>query len=280
MDNTFPIKGRFVVVIWLFPFIYLPGLDFIYSFIDSDKEWYWFDIAFYYYYHFFVGALLFVLILCHKLRWRRMFRRPNSADYLPAIKLTAFVFVFSIAAAFALFYPLSYVLPEFVNYWFIDLPPIIYSSQQQFPALPNGLSFISLVLIAPVLEEFAFRGILLHRWSEKWGLNKAVLISSLLFGIAHPDPIGATAFGMAMCVIYLKTKTLIVPMVCHGLTNLVVWFIEAGYIAWLGPDYVYSLEDFRDEWVVGVVAALVVWAWTYFYIKGEKSKKIWELPKI
>lgn len=280
MDRTFPIKGRYIVVIWLLPFLYLPGLNFINEFIDSSKEWYWFDIAYYFYYHFIFAALLAILVSWHKLRWRVMFQQPDQAEYLPAIKLTAFVFIFSIAAAYALFYPLSFILPEFVNYWFIDIPPIIYSSQQQFPILPNGLSFISLVVLAPVIEEFAFRGILLHRWSQKWGMNKAILISSLLFGIAHPDPVGATVFGMAMCVIYLKTQTLIVPMLCHGISNFVAWLIEVGYIVWLGPDYVYSLEDFRAEWITGIVAALVVWAWAYLYINSGKSQKVWCLPKI
>lgn len=280
MDNTFPIQGRYIIAIWLLPFLHLPGLNFIYTHIDPSKDWYWFDIAYYFYYHSIFTALLLILVVSKKVKWRLMFRQPDLTDYIPAIKLTAFIFVFSIAAAYALFYPLSFLLPEFVNYWFIELPPVIYSSKQQFPILPNSLSFISLVFLAPIIEEFAFRGILLHRWSQKWGTNKAILVSSILFGIVHPDPIGATAFGVAMCVIYLKTQTLVLPIICHAINNLVCWLIEAGYVAWLGPNYAYSIESFRAEWLVGVVAALVVGVWTYAYLNSEKSKKVWRLPKI
>jgi len=280
MDSAFPIKGRYITAFWLLPFLYLPGLNFIYDSIDPSKEWYWFDIAYYFYHHSVFAALLVVSIFLYKINWRLMMQQPTPADYPPSIKLTAFIFIFSIAAAYALFYPLSFLLPEFVNYWFIELSPTIYSSEQRFPILPNSLSFISLVVLAPIIEEFAFRGILLHRWSQKWGMNKAILVSSILFGIAHPDPIGAAAFGVAMCVIYLKTQTLVVPMVCHAANNFFSWLIEAGYIVWLGPDYTYTIEDFRAEWLVGIIAALVVGIWVYAYINSEKSKAAWRLPKI
>ncbi len=280
MENTFPVKGRYIAAIWLMPFLYLPGLNVIYGFINSNKEWYWFDIAYYFYYHLIFAIVLSLLIFWHKVNWRLMFRRPIPADYIPSIKLTGFIFIFSIAATYALFYPLSFLFPKFVNIWYIEIPPIIYSTQQQFPILPNSLSFISLVILAPVLEELAFRGILLHRWSQKWGMNKAILVSSLLFGVAHTDPIGAIAFGAAMCIIYLKTQTLLVPMLCHAINNLAAWLMEAGFIAWLGADYVYTIEDFQDSWLVGIVAALVAGVWVYAYNYSEKSKKVWCLPKI
>jgi len=280
MDSKFPIKGRYIVAVWLIPFLYLPGINEIYTLIQADSEWYWYDITYYYYFHFISAAVLVILVISSKVSWSSMFRRPLNADFQPAIKLTVFIFIFSIAAAFALFYPLSYMIPEFVNYWFIELPPIIYTSQGQYPFLPNLLSFLSLVILAPVIEEFTFRGVLLHRWSEKWGTLNAILISSLLFGILHPDPIGAAAFGIAMCVIYMKTQTLIVPIICHGLNNLVVWFMEVGYVIWLGPDYSYTLEEFQAEWTIGLSAAAISAVWVYVYLQGKQSQKGLTLPKI
>ncbi len=206
MDSNFPIKGRYIVAIWLIPFLYLPGTELIYNSIGIASEWYWYDIAYYYYFHAVFSAFLVILVTSQKLPWKKMFQKPRQEDFKPSIKLTAFVFIFSIAGAYALFYPLSFAIPEFVNYWFIDLPPLIYSSQNQYPFIPNLLNFLSLVVLAPVIEEFAFRGVLLRRWSQKWGAVNAILISSLLFGVAHPDPIGATAFGIAMCVIYEDTN--------------------------------------------------------------------------
>lgn len=280
MDRTFPIKGRYVVLIWLIPLFYLPGLDYVYSLIDQDSQWYWYDIAYYYYYQTILVVLLASLVIWQKVKWRGMLSSAERKDYLPAIKLTAFTFLFSIAAVYALFYPLSFIVPEFVNFWLIDLPPVIYRDYDQFPILPNLLSFVSLVVLAPVTEEFIFRGVLLHRWSEKWGINKAILVSSILFGLAHPDPVGATAFGIAMSVLYLKTQTLVVPMVCHGLYNFVVWLIEVGYMIWLGPYYEYTLEDFQSEWAIGLIAGIFASFWVYTYLNSKKSRRVWCLPKL
>jgi membrane protease YdiL (CAAX protease family) len=281
MIPIFPVKGRYIVIVWLAPYLLLlPGAGVVFSFLDPNTEWFWFDIVFYYTFHLIFISVMILLFGIYQIHWKSMLSRVEPSEYVPAIKLTAFVFVFSIAAAYALFYPLSYVFPEFVTFWFIDIPPFIFSSQGEFPLVPNTLSFLSLVLFAPVIEEFAFRGILLHRWGEKYGLKIAIVLSSLLFGIAHPDPIGATAFGMAMCVLYLRTKTLLIPIICHALTNLTVWFWEVGNIVWLGSEYTYTLEDFRNGWDIGVVSALIVIVWSYAYMKRPKNQTALTLPQL
>ena len=86
------IKGRYVVLAWLAPLFYLPGLDTIYYFIDPDTMWYWFDIIGYYYYQLFNAAVLVVLIVYGRLNWRLMYRRFDRQELLPGIKLTLFVF--------------------------------------------------------------------------------------------------------------------------------------------------------------------------------------------
>jgi membrane protease YdiL (CAAX protease family) len=282
MNNSFPIKGRYVMAIWLIPFIYFPGLKYIYELVNQGSEWYWYEIIYYYCYHFVFATFLVGFFYWHKINIRKMFRPPNTVDYIPSLKFSIFIIIFSIATAYALFYPLSYILPEFVNYWFIDLPPIIYSNNnKEFPLLPNVLSFVSLVILAPILEELAFRGVLLHRWSQKWGMTSAILISSLLFGVAHPDVIGAFAFGVAMSIIYLKTQTLIVPILCHAFTNIIAILSEAGYIAWLGINHRYTIEDFRSEWPIALITTVIVIIWGYIYLYHlKKSNKVWRLPKL
>lgn len=280
MDKEFPIKGRYVIAVFLFPILYLPGVDFVYGFIDEAAEWFWYEVTFYICYQIFVAVILIGLVYFYKIDWSQMLTSAGREEYPYAIKLTLFIFIFSMASGYALFYPLSFVVPEFVTNWIIDIPPLIYSYQQTFPVIPNILNFISLVVVGPIIEEFVFRGMLLHRWSGKWGMNRAILFSSFLFGILHPDLIGAFAFGLAMSVLYLRTKTLVVPMICHALNNLLVWLIEAGYIVALGSDYVYTLEDFQSDWAIGVACSLITILWAYTYLKGEKSQRVWGLPKI
>ncbi|MCP3923537.1 MAG: CPBP family intramembrane metalloprotease [Desulfobacterales bacterium] len=276
----FPVSGFFIVSIWLMPFFYIPGLDYVVNLLDEGIEWYWFDLLFFYYIQMSWLLILFGLVLFYRVEWHLMFSRINTIDILPALKLTIFVFLLSIALEYIIFYPVSFFQPEFVTNWYIDIPPAVYGANGQYPIIPNILSFLSLVVLAPVIEEFAFRGILLHRWSDTLGINKAIIFSSVLFGIVHTEPIGATIFSVAMCFLYLKTRTLWIPIMCHALNNLAAWIIEAGYSVKLGTEYIYTLEDFQNEWLVGFSCFLIVIIWTYIYLKSPRSQKALRLPDV
>ena len=274
------LKGRYLALLWLTPLVYLPGAETIaVNYLDEMDEWYWYSLVYQYYFHLLISLGLILLVFLDKTDWRTRFGEFETAELLPAIKLTAFIFILSIAGMYLLFYPLSYVVPGFVNYWFIELPPFIFSSMGEYPVIPNLLSFASMVVLAPVTEEFLFRGLLLHCWLKKWGMKYGILMSSLLFGVVHPDPVGATAFGIAMCILYLRTQSLWLPIICHALNNLVVWFLETGNQAYYGSDYIYTLEDFQSEWYYGLGSAVIVMLWTYWYLKEPVKQRIWKLPE-
>jgi membrane protease YdiL (CAAX protease family) len=273
--------GRFLVAAWIVPMFYLPGADYIFETIGSEWNWYWRDVFYYYYGHIILVIAVLVLGRIVGIYWKGMFGNgPDVSELFPSLKLTFFIFLFSIAAAYALFVPLSYVAPDFVQWWYIDAPQIIYSDEGVYPILANILSLLSLVVIAPILEEVVFRGMLLHRWSYKWNLKIAIIFSSLLFGIIHTDPIGAFVFGVGMCIIYLRTQSLYIPILCHSVNNLVVWIIEAGYIYVEGPDYKYTLEALRNDWYIGIVCGVIVTIWAVMFLQKPKGLREWKLPAI
>ena len=97
-----------------------------------------------------------------------------------------------------------------------------YSSAGIFSQIAQYLLlFIVLVVVAPVTEEFIFRGVLMHRWAVKWGALSSVILSSLLFGAIHVDAfwfsraIGSIFFAL----FYIRTRNLIVPIILHALNN-------------------------------------------------------------
>ena len=90
--------------------------------------------------------------------------------------------------------------------------------------------FLWAALLAPALEELAFRGILLRRVERAAGTVPAVLISSLLFGLYHGNlsqGITAAAAGLALGYAYVKTDALLVSVVMHVAVNAAV------YLLWL-----------------------------------------------
>ncbi|NHC43594.1 CPBP family intramembrane metalloprotease [Bacillus sp. MM2020_1] len=84
------------------------------------------------------------------------------------------------------------------------------------------LSILSMIIIAPIIEELIFRGYLFNKWSETMGIKKSILLSSVLFALLHLNSnfIGLFICGLFYCIIYLKTKNLLVPILCHMLNNI------------------------------------------------------------
>lgn len=100
----------------------------------------------------------------------------------------------------------------------------------QLPFLaPGGFSVGGLIgmtllagFVAPFAEELLFRGVL-YRWiRDRWGYIPALLLSSLLFGIAHVDPLVAvTAFvaGLVLAWSYERSGSLWTPVLVHVVYN-------------------------------------------------------------
>lgn len=86
------------------------------------------------------------------------------------------------------------------------------------------IMFITAVVMAPIFEEIIFRGImqkgLINKGIEPW---KAILFSSVVFGLVHANPwqfVGAVLLGCVLGLVYYKTKSLLLPMLLHAFNNL------------------------------------------------------------
>lgn len=84
------------------------------------------------------------------------------------------------------------------------------------------LWLITIVVLAPILEEIVFRRVLFKRLNKRLSFILSSVISSLIFGIAHEslNILGAVVFGIACCVLYKKYNNLLVPIAVHLVNNL------------------------------------------------------------
>lgn len=87
------------------------------------------------------------------------------------------------------------------------------------------VSVVALVVLPPLVEETVFRGILVERWSMKWQVVTAVLVSSLCFGVLHVDPVGAGVFGIVLALMYLRTASLWPGVLLHAANNGLVLLV-------------------------------------------------------
>ena len=117
--------------------------------------------------------------------------------------------IVSIAALYLLFFPLSFLFPRLVKVWLIDLYPTLVSTSGDKYILANLLNIFMIVIVAPVFEEFYVRGILLTRWTVKWGVIPAVIVSSVAFSLPHIiNLIGMFCVGCVLAVFYIRTKSI------------------------------------------------------------------------
>ena len=146
-------------------------------------------------------------------------------------------------------YPLSLIAPGFVE---SRLSEQLIQADTVFPGLYHGLMLFVTVIFAPLTEEFIFRGILLQRWSVKWGLPTGIIASAILFGALHvSNPIGLTMFGLMMALLYVRTHSLWVPILAHGLNNLLS--VLPALLLPAAKSATLDLQEFQQTWWVGLL---------------------------
>lgn len=94
------------------------------------------------------------------------------------------------------------------------------------------LMFIALVIAAPILEELIFRGIMLDGLLRIYSPTKAVIVSSLLFGLIHLNPaqfVGGVLVGGFMGWVYVHTRSVLATILIHASFNLTA-FAESYFI--------------------------------------------------
>lgn len=255
------LKARYCAVAIVIAWYWQPGNQALTELL-SVSEWYWIDLVYHYYAHGTTALFIIVAAMVGRLSAGHLLGHPLTGRHLPLIVLVAVLtYCASLTIVDVIFIPASYLLPDFVTWWLAWLfQPVVYlAADGTFPIGANILSFISLVVLAPVLEEFLFRGYLLHRWSRKWGLWPGVLLSSAAFGAVHPDTLAVAATGLGLALLYLKTQTLWAPIVSHSILNFSVWLWDYCGVLSEGNDYyAYTIEQLREDWWYGAIALLIL----------------------
>lgn len=92
------------------------------------------------------------------------------------------------------------------------------------------INILATVILAPILEEILFRGILFGVIKHYIGFGWALIISSVAFGVAHGiglyTIIGAVC-GIVLTCSYELSGTLLIPIAIHMLNNLLSEFETA-----------------------------------------------------
>ena len=92
----------------------------------------------------------------------------------------------------------------------------------------STIQFFGVVIIAPILEEILFRGLIAKALSRNLHYWLAIILSSLIFGYVHGTIISfiyATVLGMFMCWLFFKTGSLLSSILFHMGFNSLSYFM-------------------------------------------------------
>jgi len=142
--------------------------------------------------------------------------------------------------------------------------------------------FMALVIAAPILEELIFRGIMLDGLLRIYSPTKAVIVSSLLFGLIHLNPaqfVGGALVGGFMGWVYVHTRSVMATILIHAAFNLTA-FTE-GYFIDLEEAMDMSYAEVLGGWAnyVLVVLGSVVITLSCVFLLNKEFKKSATLAK-
>ena len=114
---------------------------------------------------------------------------------------------------------------------FMDLPD--YMEQDFVDLIHNPIGILVLCIIAPIAEEYLFRGLMMRKML-RWNISPwyAIIASSIMFGLIHLNPAqipGAIILGIVMAWMCYRTRSLIPGIIIHITNNTLCLIPEECY---------------------------------------------------
>ncbi|MBO1628484.1 CPBP family intramembrane glutamic endopeptidase [Bacillus arachidis] len=130
-----------------------------------------------------------------------------------------------------------YILLTYIINTFIDKITNLYSNSAEIQDKDLGIgnldeqsltiniiAILAIALIGPIQEEIIYRGIIIKFFETKYSFLVGLILSSLLFGIAHDYNMGfiifATIMGIMYSLLYKKTNSIFPCIIAHITYNL------------------------------------------------------------
>lgn len=116
-------------------------------------------------------------------------------------------------------------------------------------------AFMKVVIIAPVVEELIFRGVIMHGLMRNYSKATAIFFSGLLFALFHLNPWQFPAtfmLGVLLGWLMIETKNILLAIAGHAINNLLVLLSITFH-----EDMTANFYDRISSFTLNVIAALV-----------------------
>ncbi|MEK4577277.1 MULTISPECIES: CPBP family glutamic-type intramembrane protease [Bacillus] len=168
----------------------------------------------------------------HRVSFSLFINRNETFNLVQVLYIAIMLCMFSYGYLILYMYSFAWITPDFIMNALHE--PIIDSTGGYV------FQFIRVVFIAPIVGEFVFRGFLLQRFAAKWGTSIAMVVVALLFACLHVDFLGAVVFSIVLSIVYIRTKSLLMPIAIHMLNNAFV--LSSSFL--VSREKIMSFADF------------------------------------
>ncbi len=170
----------------------------------------------------------------HRVSFACFINKNETFNLVQVFYITIILCMFSYGYLILYMYSFAWITPDFIMNALHE--PIVDSAGGYV------YQFIMVVFIAPIIGEFVFRGFLLQRFAAKWGTSIAMIAVAFLFAMLHVDFLGAALFSIVLSIVYIRTKSLLMPIAIHMLNNAFV--IGASFL--VSREKIMSFADFSN----------------------------------
>jgi membrane protease YdiL (CAAX protease family) len=139
---------------------------------------------------------------------------------------------------------------------------------------------LAVVVVAPIVEEIIFRGMILRGFLKHYSVRKSIFLSALLFGIVHMNPwqfVTAFVAGIILGWWYVKTESIITTIFGHALNNGMNFIIGAIGLSIPGYNVPYDTAMHQPVWfdLLGIIllAGGIVWLVKLFNARKVSTEK-------
>ena len=125
------------------------------------------------------------------------------------------------------------------------------------------------------MEELVFRGLILQRFMVKTSTTRSIIISSILFGILHFESwLTATVFGVVMCLLFIRSQNLWIPILFHLANNASVVAVN---ILQHRQNHTWSIDQIVSLYPLYLVGLISI-PFLFHFIKKNWTKEDFILP--
>lgn len=186
-----------------------------------------------------IGTLIFIYFISNSNRFNINYFNLIHTQKIPLKRMFVWIIISIVGLlAFNMILSMIFTLAD------LEMAEnVIFQIAEENPIYILYLIPIMLLAVGPV-EEFIFRGVLQGVLRDAYGINISLFVTSLIFGLIHIPAAGGlhapallyviTTFvlGLLLGYIYEEQKSIIIPIVAHGVYNSI---LLVGY-------YVYIID--------------------------------------